>query len=248
MDKETKYRIWQAVGVSTVSILLIVALSWGHRQTPSSVPCEEVVYFFSDASQRMYVSEEELNTLLEKEQLYPVGKSIGSVALYRMEQLFSEHSMIRSAECYLTPRHTVQVDLSQRIPLLRVERDEETYFVDTDRKRMPYRPAVTDSVPVIKGAVTEEMACAELAGYAKWLQGNRYWRERVSHLDVRSPKMIHLYLKGAGQPRIILGEIDGYKAKLAKLRTYFEEGAAVTQDKEYTELDLRFKDQVIGRK
>ena len=58
--------------------------------------------------------------------------------------------------------------------------------------------------------------------------------------------MVYIYLKGE-QPRIVMGNMRGYEKKLAKLRVFFEKGAEAIQDKNYTELDLRFKGQVIGR-
>ena len=47
--------------------------------------------------------------------------------------------------------------------------------------------------------------------------------------------------------RILLGEINGFESKLAKLRTFYENGSQILQDKHYTELDLRFRGQVVGR-
>ena len=156
--------------------------------------------------------------------------------------------MIRKAECFLTPKNIVRVQITQRVPLLRVQKQGEIYFIDTERHKMEMRASITDKVLIVQGAVSEELASTELADFAKWLKTNKYWRERVKYVDMKTPKMMHIYLNDPQQPRIIVGEIDGFKTKLAKLRTFFDNGAEATQDKHYTELDLRFKDQVIGRK
>jgi len=47
--------------------------------------------------------------------------------------------------------------------------------------------------------------------------------------------------------RVVLGSMKDYENKLNKLRVFLENGADATRDKHYTELDLRFKGQVIGR-
>jgi cell division protein FtsQ len=195
----------------------------------------------------MYVSENELNRLLTSQNLYPVEKNLSSISLQGIERTIQNHPMIRTAECYLTPRNEVKVRVTQRVPLLRVQQASNTYFIDKDRLVMPAFSTVKDSVLVVSGSVSESLASTQIADFAEWLQGNSYWRGQVKSVYVGTPHMIYLYLHGSNQPRIVLGEIHGYKQKLAKLRTFLDKGSEATADKHYSELDLRFKGQVIGR-
>lgn len=242
-----KQNIWNIIGVGMAAIIMLVALSWGKKQTPLSTPCMAIEYDFRDGKQRQYVEGDELTRLLDKEQLYPVDKPLSAIALQSMEQALCNHPMIRTAECFVTPRNIVQVQLTQRVPLLCVQNPDENYFIDTDRRKMEVRATVTDKVLIAKGAISEEMACNQLADFAQWIQSNTYWCERVQYVNMKNPRMMHLYLKGSQQPRIIVGEIDGFRSKMAKLRTFLDNGADATKDKHYTELDLRFADQVVGR-
>lgn len=239
---------WRVVGVSLTAILLLVSVVWGQRQTPRSNTCTAIEYDFRDADRRMYLEDGELSRLLDRNQLYPEGKPLSSVALHRMEQTIAQHPMVRTAQCFVTPRNEVRVEITQRVPLLRVLKPGERYFIDTDRRKMEARSTIKDEVLTVQGVVSEEKAATELADFALWLNTNRYWRERIKYVDMKSPHMMHLYLVENHQPRIVVGEIEGFKSKLAKLRTFFENGEEATQGKHYTELDLRFKDQVIGRK
>jgi hypothetical protein len=86
-----------------------------------------------------------------------------------------------------------------------------------------------------------------MADFARWLQKNKYWRERIESVRVQTPQMIYLNLKGQ-QPRVVLGSMRHYERKLKKLRTFLEEGQEATAEKEYKEWDVRFKGQVIGRR
>ena len=247
MTEKTRF-ILRMSGVGAVALALLISIAWGKKQTPQNVPCAAVEYDFQDIAQRAYVTSAELDVLLEKENLYPLGKPLSGIALQRMEQTINQHPMVQHAECFVTPRNKVIIQLTQRAPLLRVQKAGETYFIDNHRRKMEARPSVKDSVLVVKGSVSEELASTALADFAIWLRGNSYWKKKIHYVDVKTPKMVHLHLKGTKQPCIILGELKGFQSKLAKLRTFFEKGADATQDKNYTELDLRFKDQVIGRK
>ena len=91
------------------------------------------------------------------------------------------------------------------------------------------------------------MAREELADFAEWLQDNRYWNRRIRAVRVVDQKHIYL-VQQQGEPVILIGEMQGYERRLRKLRTFMEKGWPGLPDKpQYKELDIRFKDQVIGR-
>lgn len=228
--------------------LLVGAVVSGYRMRPSDRPCPSVKFIIKDRAERLYLTEQELNSLLQSENLYPVGKVLDEGVLYHIEKTVKSHPMVRTAECYVTVRDEVRIRITQRVPLLRVQTAAgETYLIDTDRRVMQARASVKDEVPVVTGTVGVKMAASQMADFAEWLQNNDYWRNAIHHVRVQSPQMIYVYLRGENRPRIVLGGMNRYEQKLAKLRIFLEKGGEATQGKQYTELDLRFKGQVIGR-
>ena len=240
--------IWKSIGLSIMVVLLVGAAVAGYKLTPAAVPCVSLRYTIEDAAERMYLTEGELNAMLRAESLYPVGQAMNAVSLHRIETVIRKHPMVRTAECYMTPRSEVRVRLTQRIPLMRVQTPHEHYIIDTDRRVMQARVAVKDAVPVVTGNIGPQMASGSLADYAEWVQDDRYWSTRVHHLYVQNPYLVYAYLRGEEMPRVVLGAMRGYERKFAKLRTFLEQGAEETAGKQYRELDVRFKGQVIGRR
>ena len=240
-------KIGIGIGVAVVAAILVTAVVLGYRMRPEAMPCRALTYIIEDRNERLYLTESELTQILQAENIYPVGHVLDRGMIHRIEKTVARHPMVRTAECYTTPRSEVRVRLTQRVPLLKVQMPGNTYFIDTDRKAMQVRNAVKDSVMLVTGAVGAQFAAHQLADFALWLQDNAYWRTRIHHVYVQSPQMIYLYLKGEDAPRVVLGSMRRYEQKLAKLRTFFEDGAEAIQDKHYTELDIRFRGQVIGR-
>jgi len=240
--------IWKGIGIGITAALLLAAVIWGYQMRPTDEPCVSLTYIIEDKAERLYLTEEELNQLLRSEDLFPIGRRLDLLSLHRIEQAVSHHPMVRTAECYLTPRNEMKIRLTQRVPLLHVQVPGDAYFIDTDRRVMEARVAVQDTVLLAKGAVGVQVASTQLADFAEWLQRNAYWRERVEYIRLQSPQMAHLYLRGENQPRIVLGNMHGYERKLRKFRTFLDNGAEALQDKQYTEYDVRYKGQVIGRK
>mgnify|MGYP006988852694 CR=1 FL=1 len=240
--------IWTSIGVGMTAMLFVAAIVSGYLMTPADSPCRSLEFVIKDGDERMYLSESELIQLLKDENIYPVGVALNHASLHRIESAVRRHPMVRTAECYATPDQDVKVELTQRVPLLRVQAPAETYFIDTDRRQMPARNVVKDSVLVVTGTVGVQTAATQLADFAEWLQENKYWRNRIHHVHMRTPQMMVLYLRGEEQPRVVMGSIYRYKAKLAKLRVFFENGAEAVGENKYTELDVRYRGQVIGRK
>ena len=194
--------VWTTIGISITAVLLIGAAVWGYVMRPTEDPCVSLAYSIEDRSERMYLTESELTQALRNEDIYPVGRTFNRVSLHRIENAIRRHPMVRTAECYATPRNEVKVRLSQRVPLLRVQILGGTYLIDTDRRVMQARAAVKDSVPVVTGAVGVQMASGSLADFALWLQDNPYWSARIHHIYVQSPQMVYIYLRGVNQPRV----------------------------------------------
>lgn len=244
--------IWKTIGVSLMALMLIAATLWGYYMRPSDKPCASLEYIIEDRAERMYLSENELSQLLRSEGLYPVERSMDILSLQRIENTIKHHPMVRTAECYLTPRNDMKIRLSQRVPLVRVQAPMDTYLIDTDRRVMQARAAVKDNVLLVTGNVGPQMAATQLADFAEWLQDNTYWRKRVHHLNVQSSQKVYLYLRDEQgrqkAERVVLGSMQGFERKLKKLRTFLENSEEAVKDKNYYELDIRFKGQVIGRK
>lgn len=243
--------VLRGIGILFALALLVSAVWWGYTMTPTSEPCVAIGYDIEDSDERLYMTVGELNALLRSEDIYPVGRPIDRVSLQRIENVIRRHPMVRTAECYATPRQEVYVRLTQRVPLLRVQTAAETYLIDTDRRQMQARASVKDSVLRVTGAIGVQTAARQIADFAEWLQDNRYWRERIDHIHLRTPRMAVVYLKqplaNGQRPVVVLGTMSDYERKLAKLRTFIENSSDAIRDKQYYELDLRFRGQVIAR-
>ena len=227
--------------------LLSAAVVYGYMSRPTEVPCAGLRYDIEDADARLYLTENELTALLQANDLYPVGRKLNIISLHRIEKAIAHHPMIRTAECFLTPRHEVVIRLTQRRPILRVQTPVDTYFIDSDRRVMPARSSVRDEVLIATGTVGVQIASGPLADFAEWLEEEPYWQERVHHVMVVSPKIVYLYLRDTTQQRFVMGDLRHYDKKLNKLRVFFLNSTPDIKEKNYTELDVRFHGQVIGR-
>lgn len=237
----------RTLGIVLTLVLFALAIAWGYRRAGEPEACRSITYILADGDERVYVFRNELEGMLHSLDIHPVGRRVDQLSLQRIENTVRQHPMVRTAECYITPWHDVRVVITQRVPLLRVLTAEGTYLIDTDRRLMQARPAVKDSVLRVTGQVEMTMAAGQLADFAFWLRDNRYWRPRIDHVHIRSAEMAVILLRDKRQPHVLIGRMDDYEKKLHKLQLFLDKGREATQDKQYTELDLRYAGQVVAR-
>ena len=243
MNKVTKVLL---TVVTTVCCAAVLAGGiWCSRQVDASL-CTQVDIVVEDSVSRQYVDAMELEGYLKARGCYALTKAMSEVDCHMIEQTLLKHEMIRTASCYKTPFGAVRIRVTQRVPVLCVKTAEGNYLVDADRRVMPYRSGMKLDVPVFTGAINKCAATEEYYDFVLWLQDNSYWGERIRDVYVRNPKLVVLSQKDYSA-KIVLGKLDGYEDKLARLRSLYKKGFDVLGYPECRELDLRYAGQVVRR-
>ena len=243
MNKVTKVLLTVVTTVCCAAVL--VGGIWCSRQADMSL-CTQVDIVVEDSVSRQYVDAMEVEGYLKARGGYALTKAMSEVDCHMIEQALLKHEMIRTASCYKTPFGAVRIRVTQRIPVLCVKTAEGNYLVDTDRRVMPSRKEMRLDIPVITGAINQRAAAEEYYDFVQWLGSNAYWSERIKNIHVRNPKYVVLSQKEYAT-NIVLGPLDGYEAKLARLRSLYKKGFDVIGYPECRELDLRFTGQIVRR-
>ncbi len=208
------------------------------------VICSSIEWNIKDSTARQYVTQEELSALIEHTNLNPIGKNVDDVMAHAIETCVQNHPMVRHAECYITSRGKVKINLTQRVPILGVKTEGVSYYIDSDRQRMPSSKRVTTPVIWAVGKVDEQQAQTVLADIVEWLAKNTYWENRIEKIEVTNKD--NLALVDTTGLKILIGNGQEFDKKMYKLRV-FEEQMSKVEGKAYKAIDLRYKDQVIGK-
>lgn len=245
MKRMVKKVLLVSLTVSSCAAVLVGGV-WCSAQCDSSL-CSEVNVVVEDSMKRQFVDADELAYFLKKHQCYPLGDSMRTVDCHEVEQCLLKHDMLQTVRCYKSPFSKVHIVVKQRVPILGVQLKNDRYYVDADRKIMPVRGEMDVDVPIFRGSVSERAAREEYFDFVKWLDSNGYWSSRIRSIYVEHPKYLVLSQEGENA-KIILGSLDNYEMKLQKLRTLYTKGLDNMGSPEYREYDLRFDNQVVGRK
>lgn len=241
----SKRTIVNLVVVVVMAAIVIAAGVAGSRRAVDPV-CSKIAIIIRDSTERQYVTTWELQQQLQKAGLWQVGEKLSNISCSQIEQNLLTHPMLRQVECYELARGEVRIAVKQRQPVMLVAGDER-YYLDSDRKFMPVRPSVNADVITVMGRIGRTQAQGEMYNFVTWLNGNRYWRKKIEYIRVINPKMVELR-DSTNHYTLVLGTLDNAEQRLGDLKKLYEEGFGKIGYPKYEQIDLRYKNQIIGRK
>lgn len=208
--------------------------------------CRQMQVVVTDSVSRRFLTAEEVKEKVRKEGVSPENKPLSDINLQELENLIDQIPVVQKAECYALQNGDIRIKIEQRRPKLRVI-GEENYYVDDNRQLMPATFKTACYVPVVTGRVSRRMAQEEIYDFVDWLENNDFWNAQIEQINVKPNREIELVPRVGGHI-ILLGQIDDYEQKLQKLKRFYTDGLAKIGWREYRELDLRYANQVVGRK
>jgi cell division protein FtsQ len=243
------------VGWKSILLILAVMLVVVYVGVMSVMPrdreaherrCSQIECYFEDSTVHRYITARQVEKYLHAAGLNPIGKTVSEINLQAIEDTLVAHPILASADCYMTIEGHMHIHLTQRTPIVHVMTAAENYFVATDRGLIPAWSTIRDTVLEVRGMLSHEQSCGEVADFAEWLAQDSVWRDRVDYLWLPEPHRYTLLLVG-DTTQVLLGDLSEYPKQLRRLQRFLMRSDQQVRDQAYRQLDLRFDDQVIGR-
>ena len=165
-----------------------------------------------------------------------------------MEEALAHHPLIDGVECYKTPGGRVCVEVSQRLPILRVMSDNgDNYYLDDKGSIMPPGAKCVAHLPVVTGYVEKSFAMRDLYKFGVFLQQNEFWDAQIEQIHVLPDKNIELVPR-VGDHLVYLGRLDNFEQKLKRLKVFYEKGLNQVGWNKYSRINVEFSNQIICTK
>lgn len=230
-----------AVAVA-VGYLVWAACAFGDRQR--AVVCTNLEMTFLDGGEYRLVDSTYVKQYLAADGLNPVGRKRGEIRTEQMEAGLRGSEFVKSAECYLSPSGVAHMRVRQRTPKFRVMAGADDYYVDADRHVLRPAAGYAAYLPVVSGSVPPEMATGPLFDFVCFLEENDFWNAQIEQIYVRPDHKVELVPR-VGDGIILLGTLDGYEQRLAKLKKLYTEAFNEIGWNRYKLIDLQYEGQVV---
>jgi len=220
-------------------------LRWSRESTERR--CEAVTVTIADSDRAVFITREEVFRLLNKGKVNPQGKQMDSISTSLIEEVLRRSSFVRDVSVFTTAARTVNVTLTQRLPLLRIMASNgENYYVDERGDRMAPQNYAAD-VPVVTGLIRENYVKKKLLALGNFLAGDDFWNSQIEQVAVSDDETL-VMVPRIGHHSIYFGTPDSIRRKFSNLRTFYEKVLPDVGWNKYSRLDLSHTDRIICKK
>lgn len=240
-------RIFLSLILLLLAAYLVVGITLLNRK-PASRTCRDLQLVIKDTAYAGFITGGELKELLEQKGLYPIGKKMEHISCKTIEQELSQHPLIDEAQCYKTPSSKICVEVTQRIPLLRVmSANGESYYLDNKGAVMPATMKCLAHRVVATGSVEKSFAMKYLHKFGVFLHTHSFWDALIEQIHVLPDHSIELVPR-VGDHIVYLGKIDHFEEKLERLKEFYKKGLNQVGWNKYSRISLEFDNQIICTK
>lgn len=199
-----------------------------------------------------------------------LNAQLKNINVNELEKALNSHPAIENADVAVDINGDVNINVTQRNPLVRViNMDGESYYIDDKSKLMPLSDKYTARVIVASGFILEpfaqryEFSVNEIAKnekfnkvsvlddiytVAEYITKDSVLTSLIHQINVTNDKELELY-PSIGNQKIIFGEAKDIAEKFNKLKLFYTEGLNKTDGwNKYSTINIKYKNQVVCTK
>lgn len=212
---------------------------------PADQVCRDLELILKDTLHAGFITKNEVADILQKKEIYPVGSKMEDIRTGIIEEELSDHPLIDQVECYKTPNGKIAIEVTQRIPIIRImSRNGENYYIDNKGAVMPPDTKCVAHLAIATGNIEKSFAMRDLYNFGVFLQKNKFWNAQIEQIHILSGGEVELVPR-VGDHVIFLGNMDRFEKKLSRLKTFYEKGLNKVGWNKYSRISLEFDNQII---
>lgn len=240
-------KILISICTALTAAYLFLAVTAFNRK-PTGMVCTDLELRVRDSVYAGFITRDEVAALLKKNGLNPVGHDPDTTDTRAMEKVLAQHPLIDEVECYKTAGGNICVEVSQRIPVLRIMNNQGAdYYVDNRGKVMPTSTRCVAHVAIATGNISRDFATQQLYPFGLFLQNDPFWKAQTEQIHVKPDQTIELVPR-VGDHLVYLGKLKGYKRKLERVRLFYEKALNRVGWNKYSRINVEFDNQIICTK
>ena len=209
--------------------------------------CQGVDLHITDSLHFDMIDEEMILSLLKEKMLNPVGKPLDRVDVMAIESALSQHPLVGSAQCYKTGGDKVRINLSSKIPMVRVLNIYGQDFYVDSRGEILTQHSLAVQLPVATGYIERRFASEDLLEVVRAIDDSEFWKAQVEQIDVTKEGQIQLVPR-VGDHLLVLGTADDVESKLDRLMNFYEKGLDNVGWNKYRTISVAYDNQVVCKK
>ncbi len=222
----------------------------------SEVVCKDVRIYIP--GNQYFIDRQEVDHILQIKNHALIGRLIEKINIHELQNKLKANPFIEFAKVYADMDGVINVEISQRQPILRIiNRYEQDFYVDQHGLKIPLSTNFTANVLVANGYIDELFAnrvdtlhttmAMELFRTADFIRKDSLWDAQIAQIYVNKDHEIEL-IPRVGNNRILLGNADSLDTKFRNLQVFYKKALPRVGWDAYKVINIKYANQVVGVK
>jgi cell division protein FtsQ len=252
-----KKRIWKPLLIGfgwLVSLTGLVVLMSFIEVKKAELVCKKVNVYIP--GNQYFIDRQEVDNILQTTSHTLIGRRIENIDIHGLENKLKANPFVAFATVYIDMDGTLQVEVSQRQPILRImNRFDQDFYVDEHGLKMPLSQNFTARVLAVNGYIDELFAnkvdslhtalAKDIFKTADFIRKDSLWDAQIAQLYINQNHEIELVPR-VGNQRILLGNADSLATKFSNLKIFYKQALPLVGWDAYKLINIKYINQVVG--
>lgn len=250
---------WKRIGIAfcwLASLTGLIVLMSFISVKKAGVVCTGVKVYIP--GNEYFIDQAEVDNILQVSSHTLVGRKMENINIQDLEKRLQANPFIESAKVYMDMDGVIQVEISQRHPVLRIlNRFDQDFYIDQHGLKIPLSNNFTAQVLVANGNIDEMFTnridtlhtglAKDIYRTAEFIRKDTLWNAQIAQIYVNQAREIEL-IPRVGNHKILLGRADSLATKFHNLQIFYKQAIPQVGWDKYRVINIKYANQVIGIK
>ncbi len=186
-----------------------------------------------------FVDEEDIKDIVLK--LNP-GKKVGEIDIPELERRLRLLPAVDSANVYLNLNGKLNLDIKQKVPAFRLNRNGEDFYVDAEGETFPISQNYSFPCMLVSGPV-QKSEYKQVAELVDKIEKDEFSKKYF--IGISKEKGGYNLLTSTGNYKVEIGDLSDITLKVKGFKTFVEKFLVYQHPEKYNEISVKYDNQIV---
>lgn len=260
---------WKIILLSFLAFLFLTATAWilyKTNQSQKAVVCKQINIKIDHGKGEIFITDEDIQHLLQNSAVYPVGKSMHTLSSKQAEHFLYRNPYIKTAHLFAPMSGEVEIRVVQRTPIVRINNmKQQAFYIDEDGAMIPTDKEYTTHVLFANGYINDPFVnkayvfdqdsnkCYKypelfmIYRLATAIRNDSFFHAQIAQIYLNEEKEWEM-IPSIGNHEILFGNLNDMESKFNRLYYFYHDGIKKSGWNMYNKINLKYKNQVVCTK
>jgi len=230
---------WRILKILVTVVLFGFLLSFSLKRF-NNAQMENVSINMSQGKTPVYfVDEKDIKDLVKQ---YNPTKKIGDVKIPELEKKINEIPFVDSANVYMNLNGNLNVDIKQRIPIFRLNKNGKDFYVDEKGVEFPISRNFSYPCMLVMGDV-DASEYQELGQLVEKIDKDDFSKKYF--IGIKKEKDNYNLLTSDGNYKVEIGDLENIDFKVKGFKTFVEKYLVYQNPNKYKKISVKYNNQIV---